>query len=132
MHRIKFEDIPLQPLRISKGWAVGYNEFTEIEPYSDIKVIGLPDEDVWELFLQDLLQLKHEAYGILIDLGWTPEADPEGSYLLRVLKNEDWRNPLYYYESKNKDDIVDKINYWLSRVTYQLDKFETTQKSQLN
>ena len=122
MNRIKFEDIPLQPLRISKGWTVDYNEFTEIEPYSDIKVEGLPDEDVWELFLQDLLQLKHEAYGIIIDLGWTPEADPDGSYKLTVIENQDWHNPLFIYRSKNKDDIVEKINHWLSKITYQLDK----------
>ena len=121
MHRIKFEDIPLQPLRIPIGWTVAYNEFTEIEPYSDIKVVGLPDEDVWELFLQDLLQLKHKRHNVLIDLGWTPEADPNGSYDLTVLKNQDWDNPLFHYESKNKDDVVDKINFWLSRVTYDFD-----------
>ena len=121
MNRIKLDDIPLQPLRISRGWTVGYNEFTEIEPYSDIKVVGLPDEDVWELFLQDLLQLKHEYHNVTIDLGWVPEAEPEGSYKLTVLKNQDWDNPLYYYKSKNKDDVVDKINYWLNRVTYEFD-----------
>ena len=58
MNRIKLDDIQLQPLRISREWTVGYNEFTEVEPYSDIKVVGLPEEDVWELFLQDLLQLN--------------------------------------------------------------------------
>ena len=121
MNRIRLRDIPFQPLQITRGWTVGYNEFKDMEPYSDIKVVGLPDEDVWEIFLQDLLQLQHDTYGITIDLGWVPEADPEGSYLLRVLKDEDWDNPLYYYKSKNKDDVVDKINFWLRRVTYDFD-----------
>ena len=122
MKKIRLRDIPFQPLQITRGWFVGYNEFKNIEPYSDIKVEGLPDDDVWELFLQDLLQLEHKAYGIIIDLGWTPEADPNGSYELTVIKNKDWNNPLFHYESKNKDDIVEKINHWLRRVTYQLDK----------
>ena len=122
MKKIRLRDIPFQPLQITRGWFVGYNEFKNIEPYSDIKVEGLPDDDVWELFLQDLLQLEHKAYGIIIDLGWTPEADPNGSYELTVIKNKDWDNPLFHYESKNKDDIVEKINHWLRRVTYQLDK----------
>ena len=132
MNKIKFEDIPFQSLQITTGWLVEYNEFRDIEPYSDIKVEGLPDEDVWELFLQNLLFLKHEFYGISLDLGWTPEAEPEGSYKLTILKNGDWDNPLLYFKSKNKDEIVEKINLWLRKVTFQLDKFETTQESQLN
>ena len=117
MNRIEIDNVELQPLRIYAGWTVSYNAFSDIEPYSDIKVVGLPDEDVWELFTQDLLQIKYERRGILIDLGWTPEADPEGSYELTILENEDWDNPLYHYESKSKDDIVKKINYWLKKVS---------------
>ena len=122
MCKVRLRDIPFQPLQITTGWTVAYNEFKNVEPYSDIKVEGLPDDDVWELFLQDLLHLEHKFYGIAIDLGWTPEADPNGSYELTVIKNKDWNNPLFHYESKNKDDIVEKINHWLRRVTYQLDK----------
>ena len=126
MNKIKFEDIPFQPLQITTGWLVEYNEFRDIEPYSDIEVEGLPDNDVWELFLQNLLFLKHEFYGISLDLGWTPEAEPEGSYKLTVLKNGDWDNPLLYFKSKNKDEIVEKINLWLRKVTFQLDEVKSS------
>ena len=130
MNRIRLSDIPYQSLAITTGWSVEYNQFRDIKPNSGIKVIGLPEEDAWSLFTQDLLHLKHESYNIRIDLGWSPEASPEGFYLLTVLKDKDWRNPLYYYESKNKGDIVEKINYWLRRVTHDL--VFTSLKAELN
>ena len=123
MNKIKFEDIPFQPLQITTGWTVTYNEFKNIEPYSNIKVEGLPDDDVWELFLQDLLLLEHKFCGITLDLGWTPEANPEGSFELTIIKDGDWDRPLFHYESKNKDDIVEKTNYWLRKITYQQGEF---------
>ena len=124
MHKVRLRDIPFQPLQITRGWFVGYNEFKDVEPYTDIKVEGLPDDDVWELFLQDLLQLKHEFTGITIDLGWTPEADPNGAYELTIIKNCNWSDPIFHYESKNKDDIVEKINYWMRKITYFIEPIE--------
>ena len=119
MNKINLLDIPLQPLQVCAGWYVEQNTFTIIEPYSNIKVQGLPDEDPWELFAQDMLYMEHKAFKVILDLGWIPEADPEGSYLLRVVKNNDWDNPVFIYKSKNKDDIVQKINLWLAKISSQ-------------
>ncbi|CDH97311.1 hypothetical protein BAPNAU_3531 [Bacillus velezensis NAU-B3] len=31
---------------------------------------------------------------MLLDVGWYPEGDPNGSYGIELIKNEDWENPL--------------------------------------
>ena len=116
MKTIKLKDVPLQSLKISTGWTVTWNQFYDIEPNSNIYLDGLPDGDVWELFLQDLLQLKHFNKNIILDLGWTPEANPEGSYLLQVIADEDWSTPIAVYKSKNKSEVVGKIDDLLLKI----------------
>lgn len=119
INQIKIEDIQLQPLRISTGWNVIWNQFFDIYPNSKIKVEGLPNDDVLELFTQDLLQLKNEKRNLLLDLGWIPEANPDGAYELTLIHNEDWVNPVTTYKSKDKDDIVDQINLWLKKIAFE-------------
>jgi len=116
MKTIKLKDVPLQSLEIPTGWTVTWNQFYDIEPNSNIYLDGLPDGDVWELFLQDLLQLKHFNKNIILDLGWTPEANPEGSYLLQVIADEDWSTPIVVYKSKNKSEVVGKIDDLLLKI----------------
>jgi hypothetical protein len=116
MKTIKSKDVPLQSLKIPTGWTVTWNQFYDIEPNSNIYLDGLPDGDVWELFLQDLLQLKHFNKNIILDLGWTPEANPEGSYLLQVIADEDWSTPIVVYKSKNKSEVVGKIDDLLLKI----------------
>ena len=116
MKTIKLKDGPLQSLKIPTGWTVTWNQFYDIEPNSNIYLDGLPDGDVWELFLQDLLQLKHFNKNIILDLGWTPEANPEGSYLLQVIADEDWSTPIVVYKSKNKSEVVGKIDDLLLKI----------------
>jgi hypothetical protein len=110
MKMILLKDISLQSLKIPTGWTVTWNQFYDIEPISNIYCDGLPDGDVWELFLQDLLQLKQINKSIILDLGWIPEANPEGSYHLQIIANEDWSTPILVYRSKNKIEVVEKIN----------------------
>jgi hypothetical protein len=52
----------------------------------------------------------------LARLGWTPEANPEGSYLLQVIADEDWSTPIVVYKSKNKSEVVGKIDDLLLKI----------------
>ncbi|MBQ9519817.1 MAG: hypothetical protein IJR59_07985 [Firmicutes bacterium] len=97
----------LQPLRISAGWTVKYNNFTEYDPASDKD--GLNSSELCE----DLLQLKNG--NILIDLGWYPEFDINGSYALYLVdstKEYPFDCPLEEFKSKSKSSIINKIEYW--------------------
>lgn len=110
MIKSKLQDISLQPLRIPTGWTVDWNQFYDVEPGAELLIKGLPNADVWQFFLQDLLQLKHFNYNLILDLSWIPEADPNGNYQLVLITNQDWENPLATFHSRSKDEIVKKIN----------------------
>ena len=92
----------LQPLRITTG----YNTFSEYDP----------DKDGGEYFYElceDLLQLENK--NLLIDLGWYPYGDINGSYTLYLVDTTNERPfeyPLELFSSKSKQEIINKLEYW--------------------
>jgi hypothetical protein len=113
MREIELHKISLQPLQFPAGWHVVCNQFFDIEPGEDLYIDGLPEGNAWELFLQDMLLIRNDSKKLNLDLGWQPEADPSGLFTLRLIKNEDWSNPVASFETSSKSEIVDKINSWL-------------------
>ena len=96
----------LQPLRISAGWFVSYNMFSEYDPERD-------DEKYCSELCEDLLQLKNR--NLLIDLGWYPHGDINGSYklyLVDITKDFPFETPLELFSSKSKKEIIYMIEYW--------------------
>lgn len=96
----------LQPLRIPAGWTVKYNTFSEYDPEKD------GAEYSYEL-QEDLLQLANK--NLLIDLGWYPNGDVDGSYkLFLVDMNGDrpFDMPLESFCSKSRQEVIYKIEYW--------------------
>ena len=98
---------------IPTGWNVTWNTLTEPEGDADIP----PVDDL----SQDLLQLQSSVRGILIDVGWYPDWNPEGSYRLvciRLCSNDDewyeaWENPLRSFECRSFRKLRDQIEAWL-------------------
>ncbi|WP_311295165.1 hypothetical protein [Paenibacillus sp. MER TA 81-3] len=103
--------LKLQPFRIPSSWKVDYNTFIELDP----KILNRYD-DKWINFTEDLLQISHTRYKILLDVGWYPEGDPNGEYGLELIKDHDWGNPLESYSTNSKDEIVAKIEQLLWQV----------------
>lgn len=96
----------LQPLRISSGWKVVYNTFSEYEPDKD-------SEDYSYELSEDLLQLENQ--NLCLDLGWYPEGDINGSYKLCLVDtNVDlpFETPLVCFNSKSKKEIISMIECW--------------------
>ena len=96
----------LQPLRIPAEWAVVYNAFSEYDAEKD------GAEYAYEL-CEDLLQLKNK--NLLIDLGWYPEGDIEGSYklyLVDVTKHSPFGSPLEVFGARSKKEVINRIEYW--------------------
>ena len=78
----------------------------------------------WTEFKSTLLYLRydhHDGANLFIDLGWAPESDPKGRFVLILLRGDDiesWRNPLDVFESCSKKKIVDKLNEWMLAVSH--------------
>ncbi|WP_340022992.1 hypothetical protein MHI24_28815 [Paenibacillus sp. FSL K6-1096] len=101
-----FGNVPvkLQSLRIPSSWEVSYNTLLELNPAE----LG-SEAGEWFNFTEDLLQLKHSNYNILLDVGWYPEADPNGKYGLELIKDYNWSTPLISFDTIDKTELVEKI-----------------------
>lgn len=95
----------LQPLRLAAGWTIEYNDFTEY----DLDKHG--KEYSYELH-EDLLQLCLNSKNLRIDLGWYPNADENGCYVLVLIKNSDWNLPLQEVRTRSKQEIIACIEKW--------------------
>ncbi|MCR8979551.1 hypothetical protein [Brevibacillus laterosporus] len=100
--------VKLQPFRIPSAWKVDYNTFIELDP----KILDEADSK-WMHFTEDLLQISHSRYPILVDVGWYPEGNSHGEYGLEVIKDHDWSNPLESFSTNDKDEMVAKIEQLL-------------------
>jgi hypothetical protein len=102
-------------------WIIRLNRIFAIQP-DDAHNAYIEHEGftVWDLcFLQDLFYAENHTAKLLLDVGWCPHADPEGSYYLVLVKEldtigdlgskYDWNTPLLEYESRNYLDIHEQI-----------------------
>ena len=111
-------------LNIPGGWAVTYNQFMDENPViEDGKIAN------WDVYKEDLLQISkleiqdgwHQIPDLIlmIDLGFYPEADPEGNFRLVLTKvdkigDTGWQE-IEEFESKDRFAVRDKIEQWMQQ-----------------
>ncbi|NPC93896.1 hypothetical protein HOO54_17155 [Bacillus sp. WMMC1349] len=108
-------DVPqvnIHPLRITDGWSVHYNNFWEIDP----KTLDSND-DCWFMFTDSLLQLHHQKSSITLDLGWNPNISHKGTYLVLVIKDSNWENPIHEFTSNDNKEVIEYIELTLKQIT---------------
>jgi hypothetical protein len=107
------ESMPLQPLRIPTGWKVAFNSgLYEIDPSSEL--IALSPH---LLFKQDMLQMTHDRFNRLLDLGWRPEGDFDaGHYHLRIYEGDFRGKLLHEFVTKDRAALVAEIERLLVAV----------------
>lgn len=106
-------------LDISPGWAICYNQFADEDP-----VIVDGEIENWDAFKNSLAQfVKMELVKghwrildehLLIDMGWYPEADPNGCYKAVLVNHTegDWED-IDQFESQDRFEVRDKIEEWM-------------------
>jgi hypothetical protein len=106
----------LVPLRIPSGWAVEFNNFVELgRPES----LSAGDRDAY--LAQDLLSIRStapegaNASGLILDVGWRPDGDPAGRYLLQVVR-ANWDETGIELASRRSEIIRDAIEVCLHRL----------------
>src|SRR5688572_29590038 len=100
-------DIPLQPLRIPTGWTVVHNDgLYEIDPSAE----AIPSDKRTWFFKEDMLQLKHDNCGRVLDVGWYPDGDLQrGEYTL-VLHESDLTGPqIHEFRTRSRKTLVAEI-----------------------
>ena len=64
---------------------------------------------------EDLLQISFSE-NIILDLGWYPEYNIRGNFVLQIIKEYDWENPIYKKKIHYSSDIYQIINDILNTV----------------
>ena len=104
----------LQPIKIPAGWTVEWNLFTATDP---------TEENIQE-FSGNLLLINSSSRLKAIELCWTPEEDINGTFELKVINLEPnfnsktnemeynglWESPEMEYQTKDRREVVAKIN----------------------
>lgn len=53
---------------------------------------------------EDMLQVNYgDLY--LIDIGWGPEFNPNGKFKIKIIKNFDWAEPVYFKTTDNLNQL---------------------------
>ncbi|MCZ2341091.1 MAG: hypothetical protein LC104_04750 [Bacteroidales bacterium] len=103
------------------GWKVEHHRLFDLDPtLPDILQVDLPPGfTVWDLYFgQDLLLLEHTLQPRLIDVGWYPHADPEGSFRTRLIGGEDalgadkrynWNSPVVEYRTRSIRELQSQV-----------------------
>lgn len=87
---------PLQPLRIPRNWQVTYNDFRQVDFC----------EDTAAYFREDLLQARCAQTNVLIDLGWYPDGDPGGRFVVYAFSGDFHGKQLLRAEAASRDEAV--------------------------
>ncbi len=101
-------DFPLRPLRITEGWRLGYNDFCDV-PFDH--------PEAWRYAFKDsLLMLAHERRGMLVDLGWYPDGDASGGYLLRVFEGDHTGVERHVFETRDPSVVIAELERLLDAI----------------
>jgi hypothetical protein len=110
----------LVPLRIPSGWAIVHNSFGDVDPVICDGVIANN-----EFYNEDLLSIESILFdgeswatdksGYLLDVGWYPDSDPQGSYRLTLLRGG-WDNIIAELKSIEREKIREWIEVCLDLI----------------
>ncbi len=107
--------IGLARFSIGSDWLITHHTLSEIDP-EDLQYWEVPDLlKLWPLyFVQDLLLLEKKDGSELIDVGWLPEAEMEGGYLIeRITKGADgkwnWKEPKRSERTRSLQQIIELV-----------------------
>ena len=63
-----------------------------------------PVEQQIDILREDLMQVEYPD-NYVIDVGWDPSFDLNGTFRILVIKDGDWENPVYAHHTTNLNDL---------------------------
>ena len=111
--------ISRQPIQVPSGWVVQINKFCDVDPERIDELEGYTFDEKWLYLENELLVCEYQKNGTkwTLDMGWSPEYDPDGEYILLLVKNDDWRNIETVKETRAITKIVQAVNETMLRLS---------------
>jgi hypothetical protein len=69
----------------------------------------VPIRDQLDELKEDLVQVRF-GERILLDVGWYPEFQADGAFLVVVVRDEDWNDPLFKRQASSFEELRAAIN----------------------
>lgn len=104
--RRTIHDLIACSLPIPAGWTIHWNRIFDVDPADADEILPCDGIGVWLVcFGEDLLYCTNRCGAFLLDVGWHPECDPAGRYVVQVVRRStdrrfpggpvsgDWCNP---------------------------------------
>jgi hypothetical protein len=114
---LDIKNIHLQPLCVPTGWKIIKNIFFDVEPILN-EDGELPKEKSIPYFEAELLYAEHEKSKWIINMGWTPEDDPDGEFRLDIIKESfSLNDPIAICQTKDKNKIVEAVNQTMLKIS---------------
>ncbi len=65
-------------------------------------------KELWYAYKEDILQV---VYGdrYILDVGWYPESNPKGRFIVRAIQDYDWMDPLLKIKCKTFEELKKAI-----------------------
>lgn len=119
MESIKRTKIFRQPIQVASGWGVRNNKFCDVDPERIDEIEGYTFDEKWLYLENELLVCEYEKNGTkwTLDMGWFPEYEPNGQFVLGLLKNLDWDNQEFPCETRSIAEIVQSVNETMLRLS---------------
>jgi hypothetical protein len=108
--------------QLSPEWKITHDELYNIPPSEADGIQGFfpMGVSIWHTYFgQDLLQIRNDKAGLLLDVGWYPHADASGHFGLKLIKiHQDeclWESPIETFVTRDLDSLISKITELLNR-----------------
>ncbi len=79
-----------------KDGNVTYNEF-----YIDFSI---PYDKQVDCLLEDLIQVEYNN-GYILDVGWYPEFDYSGQFIIQIIEKYEWESPTFYRKCNDEENL---------------------------
>lgn len=110
-----YRDLRPVPLRVTAGWRMVINNLVDIRPEDDVEITGMPlGSSKWQFFLDDLLYLNYERFGLDLFVGWFPEGKPQGTYRIELSLCEGGGEPLAQKETRSFEEMIREVERLMS------------------
>jgi hypothetical protein len=80
--------------------------------------LDIPFSQQEDCLREDLLQVAYGESNLILDVGWYPQGDIEGSFSIFVIKDYDWSSPVFFQESKTTESLFDAISRAITYCRY--------------
>jgi hypothetical protein len=94
-----------------------------VRKYIDFDInpdVPLTEQDVLK---EDILQITYkngESAEYVLDVGWYPEFNENGRFIVKVIVNYDWEKPLYCEECRDLETLKSLLVKFSSRIEHEL------------